>query len=249
MRGLYPIIEARRDRYSEHPFIRFLRDTTLSPERRLSYAPFCAHWVLTFAEINRRFLRDPHSDDPWQAIVNRHAEEDAKHWSWFLRDLKTLGYDTPCTFVDALRFVWSDEGWHTREMGYYTIGVARDADPRLRVAIVETLESMGNVWLEATLVAAREHPAADRLVYFGTHHLERETGHAIGTSTAAVEALELPESLRATAESAVHGLYDRMERFNEEILARAHSTYERHGMNREGALAQISPEDVGLPSP
>jgi hypothetical protein len=247
MRGLYPIIEERRQRYAEHSFIRFLREDGISPQQRLSYAPFVAHWVLTFAEINRVFLRDEDSHERYQHIVNRHAEEDARHWSWFLRDLETLGYDVPCTLVEALRFVWSDAGWHTREMGYYTIGVARDADPRLRLAIVETLESMGNVWLEATLVAAREHPAADSLVYFGEHHLERETGHAIGSSADEVDALELPAAMRPLAESVVHGLYDRMERFNDEILNRARAKLERHGLNDRGALVEFLGEEKDLP--
>jgi hypothetical protein len=122
-------------------------------------------------------------------------------------------------------------------MGHYAMAVARGACPRLRVAIIETLESMGNVWLEATMVAARQHPAHDELVYFGQHHMDRETGHAMGSHQADLEALVLDAGQRAQAEVLVHGLYDRMERFNEEILARARAASAKASAN--GGLVDI----------
>ncbi len=236
MRDIVPIIEERRQAYEQHPFIRFLKDEDVPASRRLAYAPYVCHFVMTFAEVNGVFLSDADNDDPHQQIVNRHAEEDAHHWPWFLRDLKTLGYDMPCSFVDVLRFVWNDAGRHTREMGYYTIDVARNAEPKLRLVIIEALESMGNVWLEATMVAARQHPQADKLIYFGQHHMDRETGHAIGASHDALDAVVLSAEQHRRGKAIVHGLYDHMERFNGEVLSRSQSAWARNGTTDMGAI-------------
>lgn len=220
MKSIYEVIERRRQAYDKHAFIEFLRDDSLTSEHRLSYAPFSSYFVLCFAEFNRNFLRDDDATSPEQDMVNRHADEDSTHFAWFFHDMKVLGYDFECTFTDVLRFLWTDLGKEAREMSYYVISVARDADADLRLVIIEAVEAMGNVWLTATVQAARNHPEADRLVYFGAHHLERETGHAIGSAQEEVLKTVLSPQTRARAEAIVHGLFDRMEAFNTELLRR-----------------------------
>ncbi|MCA9704594.1 MAG: hypothetical protein KDK70_01955 [Myxococcales bacterium] len=220
MKAILELIERRRSSYEQHPFIRFLRDDTVAPARRLSYAPFASFFVLSFADFNRRYLRAEASPVGYQAMVDRHADEDSTHFSWFLHDLRILGYDVECRVSDVLRFLWSDLGRHTRDLSYYAISVTRGASAELRLAIIEAVESMGNVWLTATLEAARAHPDGDRLVYFGPHHLERETGHAIGSAIEEIREISLSPEDRARAEEIVHGFFDRMEAFNAELLER-----------------------------
>ena len=229
MQAIFDIIESRRSAYERHPFIRFLRDDSVPATQRLAYAPYGSHFVLTFGEFNRDFLHEDEPDSPQQKMINEHAEEDQTHFAWFLHDLKVLGFDLECRFTDALRFLWSDEGKHARELGHYVIAAARDASAELRLVIIEALEAQGNVWLCATAHAASSHPEGDRLIYFSQHHLERETGHAIGSDVDEVRATVLPEALRPRAEELIHGVFDRTEAFCDEMLRRTRGALESGG--------------------
>ncbi len=231
MQAIFDLIERRRRAYEQHPFIRFLRDESIPAQQRLAYAPYGSHFVLTFGDFNRNYLRRDEADSPQQQMVNRHAEEDSKHFPWFLHDLQVLGFDPECSFTSAVRFLWSEEGKHARDFGNYVIAATQGASGPLRLVIVEALEALGNVWLTATVEAARSHPERDRLVYFAQHHLDRETGHAMGSDVEAIEATVLPESLRPRAQELVHGICDRTEAFSEEMLQRTHRAAESESTN------------------
>jgi len=226
MREILPVIQGRCRRYRAHPFIRFLLDEARSPHERLAYAPFAAHFVLTFSEFNRRGLHKEAPSGDWiQRAVNKHAAEDARHYAWFLKDLQSLGYDFPCNFTQAVEFIWSERGREARALGYAILSSIENAEPEARLVVIETIESMGNVWLEATLVAARKHPQWTKLIYFGQHHLDRETGHAIGSEHDQVAGVMLSEEQRSRLVPMVHKLYDRMEAFNTELLQRVDAAY------------------------
>ncbi len=220
MLEIIELIEQRRRGYELHPFIQFLRDERIPATRRLSYAPYVCHFVLTFGDVNRHYLSVGHGDDPVHQRATRHAEDDATHFALFLHDLGVLGFDRECRLSDALGFLWSDSSRLARDMSYYMISAARDASPPLRLVVIAALEAMGEVWLEATVTAARAHPLRDQLVYFGPHHLEREQGDAARSVDAVPHAVDLaPEDL-ARAIELVAGLFDRMEAFNTELLER-----------------------------
>ncbi|MBV1860899.1 MAG: hypothetical protein KUG77_20960 [Nannocystaceae bacterium] len=220
MQAILDVIERRRNAFAQHPFIRFLRDDAIPAADRLAYAPYGTHFVLTFGEFNRDFLHEDAPDSPQQEMINRHAEEDQTHFAWFLHDLKILGFDAQYSFTDVLRFLWSDEGKHARELGHYVVAAARGASPAMRLVLIEALEAQGNVWLSATAHAAQQHPEREQLIYFSQHHLDRETGHTIGSEEDAVRQTVLPDALRPAAERAVHGIYDRTEAFCAEMLRR-----------------------------
>ncbi len=223
MQGIFDLIEHRRQKFTQHPFIRFLRDDRVPAERRLAYAPFASHFVLSFGEFNRDFLPEREGDDPTSEMINRHAQEDQTHFAWFLHDLEVLGFDAQCRFSDALRFLWSDEGRAARDLGHYIISVTRAAPSQLKLVIIEALEAQGNVWLTATAHAASAHPEREKLIYFSHHHLERETGHAIGSEVESIHATVLAEELRPQARELVHGIFDRTEAFCDELLRRTRS--------------------------
>lgn len=213
-------IQERREALAAHDFMLYLRDPTRSAAERLAYAPFCAHFVMTFSELNRVYLTDESSSDPQQRMINVHAREDGRHYSWYLKDLETLGYDQPCSFSQALRFLWSDLGQRGRDLSYYIVSVAAESSSSMRLAFVEAVEATGNVWLEATQAAVAGHPRESELIYFGPHHLERETGHTIGSDESDVASVVLGEEERIRAIANVHGLFDRMEAFCTEMLGR-----------------------------
>jgi len=235
------VIQRRRSAFEQHPFIRFLRDEGIPSEQRLAYAPYASHFVLTFADFNREFLREDEPTTRQQEMVNHHADEDATHYAWFLHDLDVLGFNPKCRFTDALRFLWSDLGKHARAMGHFVIAATRDTSGPMRLVIIEALEAQGNVWLTATVQAVRSHPDKDKLRYFSQSHLDRETGHAIGSEVDEIHASVLPAELHARAEALVHGIFDRTEAFCDEILRRTQSASDSTAFALVGAAAEAAP--------
>jgi hypothetical protein len=218
MRQIMTLIDQERHQYERHPAVQFLRDANISPAFRLAYAPYCCHWIMTFADINNYVLRDEHSTDPYQQMVNRHADEDGQHWHWYLEDLERLHWNPHCTFTDAVRFLWHEQGRYAREMGYCIIGYAMHADPLLRLVLIETLEAMGQVWFSSTLQASQAWQNGPELVYFGPHHEAREMGHTMGTDSEDIQGIELPAALRPLAEEIVHVLFAKMAAFKTEVI-------------------------------
>lgn len=218
MKKLRPLIESRRAAYEAHPYITNLQNSELPAAERMAYAAYSAHWILTFGDINRFILNEVNAEDPVRDMIIEHTNEDSKHWEWYLRDLVSLDQNPSCQFTDALRFLWGADSAHTRLLSYKIIAWGLHACAEMKIALIETMESMGNVWLRNTVIPARE--ISDKLIYFGDHHLDRETGHVIGAEQDEVEAVVIPEPLRAEAVRMVHDIFDATEAMNSEVLER-----------------------------
>ena len=220
MRTIIPLIRQRQERYRNHPFIRFLKDDQASPQARLAYAPFACFFSMTFSEFNRHYIRVSEPTGEHEKALNEHAREDETHYRWFLQDLERLGYNPVCSFTDALRFIWSEEGRHARDLSHYLIGAAQRADPELKLVILEAIEATGAVWLDATVAAVRQHPEADELNYFNKAHEQRERHFVESAGHDAIARFELSDATRRRAPAIVDGIFDRMEAFNHELLRR-----------------------------
>ena len=223
MRTIARLIEDRQERYRDHPFIRFLKDDSQSPEARLAYAPFACFFSMTFSEFNRKYIRVENPVGEHEKALNEHAREDETHFRWFLQDLERLGYNPVCTLIDALRFVWSEEGEQARDISHYIIGAAQRADAELKLVLLEAVEATGSVWLDATVAAVRNHPEADKLNYFNKTHEGREADFVASSGHAAIASVVLSDAARRKAPEIINGVFDRMEAFNHELLRRVHA--------------------------
>jgi hypothetical protein len=148
-------------------------------------------------DINRFLVPADVASSPHQNLINIHAEEDAWHWPWYLRDMHWLGFDKPLAFSDALRFIWGDASRHSRLLSYRCIALVAQATDVEKVAIVETIEMTGKVFLEHTARLCNAwHDAPAELLYFGQHHADCETGHHMGDE----DVVEELESIVLTAQ-------------------------------------------------
>jgi hypothetical protein len=218
MQAILQLIAQERCQFEAHPFFQFLRNEYIAPETRMAYAPYCCHFVLTFADINKYILRDDGATDRYQQLVNRHTREDDAHWLWYLHDIERLGCNQIGSFTETLRFVWGDAGSRAREAGYCVIGYGLRAEPLLRLVLVEALEATAQVWLTSTVPLATALPNGHALLYFGSHHLDCENGH--NTDADEVSAIVLPPTLRPMAEEAVRAIFSKMAAFCSEMLER-----------------------------
>jgi hypothetical protein len=183
MKRVLELIEARTEEFRRLPLYAFMADRSVPPELRLPYAPHLAHFVLSFSDLCRLVLREEPARDPYQEVINQHAEEDSGHWQWFLSDLDKLGLDRVMSLGEALRSLWSPETEKTRLLTNRLCALSLGASSLHKLVVLKCVEATARVGMESTVRVARE--VADRigqkLLYYGSHHLEAESQHALGS--------------------------------------------------------------------
>lgn len=183
MKEVLALIEKRKQEFAQLPFFQYLQDKSIAPRQRLAWAPCVAPFAMGFGELNKYFLRDNNSDNPIQKIINRHTHEDARHWLWYLEDIKQLNFDKSVSFSESLKFLWGEETRIPRQAIYELYHYSFTAKPIMKLVIIESIEATGNVASSMIAPISHEIKAATtkEYLYFGDVHLSVETGHTIGT--------------------------------------------------------------------
>lgn len=227
MKQVLQHIEARNRVFASGPMFEHLRSRQVPAEEKLAFAPHMAHFVFSFMDVNRFVLRDEADPHPHQRLVNIHTEEDAHHWPWYLHDLQVMGLDKQLPFSEALRFLWSDATVASRMLTYRFCAIALAATPTERLAIVETVETTGNAFLNLAAEVAAEvrGAAAGKHVYYGAHHARCESGHHMGTPDVEdyLAAVELSAEERARCCAVVDRIYALYTDFTDEMYRYATS--------------------------
>src|SRR5579862_3138440 len=156
MKFLLQHVIRRSAEFAQHPLFGFTGDSSLDPRRRLRFAPYLAHFVMTFADLYRYVLPEHPPRDRYQELVNVHVSEDETHWKWFLADLGKLDLDPPLPLSDALRFVWADSTLRSRMLSYQVCRLGFGADSLRKLVIVLVIEAAGRVALGSFSLAGRD---------------------------------------------------------------------------------------------
>lgn len=186
MQAVLDHIEARRQAYVSLPLFDHLRDPGADPAGALTFMRNAAHFVMSFADLNKFCFRDEIQTGGWQDDVNTHTYEDDHHWPWYLADLKTLGLDDQMSFTDALQFLWADANRETRLLSYRLWALAERAAPLERMVIIEAIEATGLVFFGGLVSVSHRIPEgrlSRPLIYVADHHFAVEQGHAAGQAT------------------------------------------------------------------
>lgn len=220
MRHVLDYIRVRSERFAQEPMFEYLRDDRIPTEQRICFMPMMAHFVFSFMDVNQYILRNEAIDTPYQRLVNIHSYEDASHWPWWVRDMKSAGLDKSCSFTDAMLFAWSDATRRSRMLTYDVIAIVTKATPIQLLAIVETIESTGSKFLSTTAeVCGQLDP--NPYIYYGGRHANVESGHHMGTDGAVgyLEAIELSSEDRRETLAIVDRLYQAYTDFVAEMHA------------------------------
>jgi hypothetical protein len=226
MKRILKYIDEKNAAYGRHAMFDFLTDQNVPAEQRLVFAPYMAHFVFSFMDINRFVLRDLSSDDEYQHLVNIHTDEDSHHWPWYLNDLEKLQMNKSGKFSDWLYFIWSDHGIRSRMLTYDMVGLAKQASPVGKVILVEVIEKTGNVFLGHTADVSRQlNGHADDYLYYGKNHLDCESGHTMGTPDIenVLLGIELSEDEFTAGMRLIDDTYLLYEHFLDEMLEYANS--------------------------
>jgi hypothetical protein len=220
MKRALAYIEQKNAAFARHPMFDYLKNESVPARQRLVFAPYMAHFVFSFMDINRFVLRDLSSHDDYQHLVNIHTDEDSHHWPWYLNDLKKLQMDKSGTLTEWLYFIWSDHGIKSRLLTYEMVGLAKQASPICKVILVEVIEKTGNVFLGQTAIVSRQLSNESDYLYFGQHHLDCESGHHMGTAgiEKKLEAIELTADEIEKGFRLIDNTYTLYENFLTEML-------------------------------
>jgi hypothetical protein len=196
-------IAKRQDEFSKHMFF---------SERRaakglwglLSFAPDLTFWVMAFQDIlrlNAVLTRDPQL----RKIVRHHRAEDAGHERWFLDDLAAMEIPAP-----DVRWLFGERHSPTRDSAYALVSeVYRTTDDRLRLVLVQTLESAGHIFFGRVAAIVERAGLTKTLKYFSFSHLEVEKNHQVFEDKIAsiVAGIKQPPKVRAEAKQLVDRCY------------------------------------------
>jgi hypothetical protein len=227
MQELLNIIEFKKQEFAQLPLFKFMQDQSITPRQRLSFAPCMAHFIMSFSDINKYVLRNSNISNPIQEMVNQYTYEDDNHWPWFIADIEKLGFNSSLSFTDALKFIWGEETKITRQIAYQVIGCALDAEPNIKILIIQALEATADVFFSKSTQITLELQISNKEDYcfFGDLHLHEETGHSMGNSNSEtlIREIKLTESQRQEAINAVERIFNIFSEWTYELLAYAHN--------------------------
>src|SRR4028118_2106005 len=140
MRTVLAAITERKKAFARLPFFAFLADESLTPEQRLAFYPCMAHWIMSFADLNKYFLRVEPTTDEHQQRVNAFSHEDDDHWHLYLEDFRKLGFEQLYTGTDWLNFLWGEETRANRMLSYRIANLIMGASSVQRLATIRSEE-------------------------------------------------------------------------------------------------------------
>jgi hypothetical protein len=223
MKSVLDFIEEQKQEFAQLPFFQFMRDESIDPRQRLSWAPWIAPFVMSFGDLNKYIFRQEPSTDRIQNLINIHTYEDDHHWLWFLEDLEKLGFNPSLKYSDTLRILWSKQNEKSRlicnELGLlYKL----QTDMHLRLVIIEAIEAAGHVnFFLVSEVSKQLQPITKvNYRYFGPSHFALETGHSTGTENIEdfIVSLELTEKVRQQAFGLVEQVFKLFTELVQELM-------------------------------
>jgi hypothetical protein len=220
MREVLATIAERKEALARLPFFAFLADESLEPEQRLAFYPCMAHWIMSFADLNKYFLRAEPTTDEYQQRVNAFSHEDDDHWQLYLEDFQKLGFDRLYTGTDWLNFLWGEETRANRMLSYRIANLIMNAQSVQRIAIIEAMEEAANVFFPLTVQLAEQiqERAGTELRYLGHFHSALEAGHTGAGDHESLARIELDEETRQRTVEMVNEVFGLFGDWAEEVF-------------------------------
>lgn len=218
-------IKERKEAFARLPFFSFLKDENLEPEQRLAFYPCMAHWIMSFADLNKYFLRSEPTQDEYQKKVNLFSHEDDFHWRLYIEDFQKLGFDHLASGADWLNFLWGDETRANRMLSYRIAHLIMGASSVQRLAIIEAMEEAANVFFPLTLQLAEQlqEQTGIELRYLGHFHANLEAEHTGAGDHELLLQVELDDETRRRTVEMVEEIFALFEDWADEVLRYAYA--------------------------
>lgn len=203
MKEVFALIDEKKQEFAQLPLFQFLQDKSIDPRQRLVFAPLLAPLAMGFGELCNTVFREEPTTDKIQELINRHTYEEHFHWKWLLEDIEKLGLNQYLRLTDAMLFLLGEETQKSRAVCSRLKQYTFQADPVIKLAVVEVTEVTANVFFELTKpiilelqpITKKEYP------YFGMCHKDKEDNHHMNTPevSQSLKEIELSEETREKA--------------------------------------------------
>lgn len=206
MTELKAVLELRRSRLAQHPFLQGLEASSTLDEAH-AFLPQLHFFVLSFQDV-LRLTYESMSDAGLREIARRHHEEDAGHDKWYTHDMAQLGCERD------LSWVFGPEHQLTRDISYRFIAeLLRASDDRVRLALPLVLEACGSVFFFRMIDLLARAGVQRPLLYFAHNHQQVEAEHDVfmEEGTRALNQISFEPEVYEEALGLVHRSFDLFE--------------------------------------
>lgn len=214
MHAVTELRNARQEEARHHPFFAWLRSGSVPLDQRFDFAPAAALFIMQFRDMNLWALSYDEPRNEYEWIITRGTTEDRKHSRMFVDDWRLLDLDSRLGWQASDTLWWlfvSPEQEVVRRAGmrFLSLAVTDQGNPLIRFAHSEAGEATGNVFLStsAPVATALTKMTGREYQYFGSYHLDRETGHVANTEGLFEEQV-LDRSTRTAATQACNEMFD-----------------------------------------
>lgn len=181
-------INAQRTRFVKHPLLDSWfsksNDSATEKEKLRLMMPTMQEFAFGFQDFNKWALFYIDAPTGFHKVINSHTEEDMTHAKLFWKEWKELDIDPLVNWkiTGFVRAGMSPRDGKMKEavLKLYDL-VLNNPHPFARFAIMEAVETAGKEFFEITAPIADklilDSKGKQQLLYFGSHHLELESGH------------------------------------------------------------------------
>lgn len=239
MEQIWRRLNEGRARVDAHPFFAWLQSESVPLTSRFIFSPVMIDFIMSFADLNKWFLRYESPEGPLQHSINEHTAEDATHSRLFVQNWENLKLGDTLDWPACKGLWWlfqSPQCQAVRDFGMSVLQLAVSlVDPRVRFCMMEAIEICGDVFFEYTapIAGQLEKQRLGQHIYYGQYHRDRETGH-LQSDEGCFADYELSSEQRKLAENAVEVVYRNFLLVLDQLLAfsqRAVADYK--GLQRE----------------
>lgn len=199
MKEVLDLIQKRKLEFAQVPLFKYMRDKSIHPRQRLSFAPCLIPLAMNFADLCKYVWREEPTDNKLQKIINQHTYEEHFHWQWLLEDLEKMGFNHLVNSTDAVKFIWGDDLKRTRLVCSIIERYTLKADPIYKLAAIQVAEVTANIFFAVSKPVALQlqEITNEEYKYFGMYHMSQEVIHDINQPAI----VKLFEDIQLTEES------------------------------------------------
>jgi hypothetical protein len=224
MKHVWTALRKGRREVAQHPFFVWLNADHVPLPDRFVFSPVMIDFIMSFADMNKWFLRYDDPRNEFERAINEHTEEDATHSRFFVENWSHLRLGDISNWSASQGLWWMFQAKQSaivRRFGMEILRLAvRHPDPLVRFPMMEAIEICGDVFFGNTA------PIAQRLaemqgvehIYYGKFHRDRESGH-LQTDESCFASAILTAEQRQHAESAVALVFSRFLQVLDQLLA------------------------------
>ena len=192
-----------------------MKNQEIPIQQRLKFLPNLAHFIMSFADLNKYVLPFNFPQNEYEEASNVHCKEDANHWPWYLHDLKTLELNNKQELTNTLRFIWCDDISPSRKLSYELIGLVSNQTALKRYVAIEVMESTGNVVFNVLNEITKTTDL--ELKFCSETHLRQETGHTVGDEENVFENMPITREMNETALIVVEKSFNAFNQFMDQL--------------------------------